>query len=154
MFCFWRTILIEFFSWDNKVHVYVWINNTVYLIILNFIYVQRIMYTGAVCGMHGIINYTKAKCPHLKRFTCKGTLRQVFIDWRDTVSHVGIFDPALWTVAPLTFSLVHLSPSTPSLLWISLQNTRIQCVGGGMGFQEGRYLRQINTCHKVPFKNF
>ncbi len=28
----------------------------------------------------------------------------------DTVSHVGIFDPALWTVAPVTFSLVHLSP--------------------------------------------
>jgi hypothetical protein len=24
----------------------------------------------------------------------------------DTVSHVGIFDPALQTVAPLTFSLV------------------------------------------------
>jgi hypothetical protein len=24
----------------------------------------------------------------------------------EEVSHVGIFDPALWTVAPLTFSLV------------------------------------------------
>ncbi len=33
-----------------------------------------------------------------------------------TVSHVGIFDPALWTVVPpLTFSLVQLSPSAPSL---------------------------------------
>ncbi len=30
---------------------------------------------------HGLINYidTKAKCLHLKKLTCKGTLRQVFI---------------------------------------------------------------------------
>ncbi len=30
---------------------------------------------------HGLINFidTKAKCRHLKKFTCKGTLRQVFI---------------------------------------------------------------------------
>ncbi len=35
---------------------------------------------------------TKAKCRHLNKYVCKGTLRQVFI--RDTVSHVGIFDPA------------------------------------------------------------
>jgi hypothetical protein len=32
---------------------------------------------------HGLINYryldTKAKCRHLKKFTCKGKLRQVFI---------------------------------------------------------------------------
>jgi hypothetical protein len=32
-------------------------------------------------GEHGLINFidTKAKCRHLKKFTCKGTLRQVFI---------------------------------------------------------------------------
>jgi hypothetical protein len=32
-------------------------------------------------GDHGLINYieTKAKGCHLKKFTCKGTLRQVFI---------------------------------------------------------------------------
>jgi hypothetical protein len=30
---------------------------------------------------HGLINYidTKAKCRHLKKLACKGTLRQVFI---------------------------------------------------------------------------
>ena len=52
---------------------------------------------------HGLINYieTKAKGCHLKKFTCKGTLRQVFIrvyrlDTGDTFqSYVGIFDPAL-----------------------------------------------------------
>ncbi len=31
----------------------------------------------------------------------------------DTVSHVGIFDPALWTVALLTLSLVQLSSPSP-----------------------------------------
>ncbi len=38
----------------------------------------------------------------------------------DTVSHVDIFDPALWTVALLTFSLVKLSP-LPFPVWISKQ---------------------------------
>ncbi len=33
---------------------------------------------------HGLLNYkdTKTKCRHLKKFTRKGTLQQVFIDWR------------------------------------------------------------------------
>ncbi len=51
---------------------------------------------------HGLINYkdTKTKCRHLKKFTCKGALRLVFIrvyrleQWRYSQS-VGIFDPAL-----------------------------------------------------------
>jgi hypothetical protein len=44
-------------------------------------------------------------------------VRQVFIRVSrlsgDTVSHVGIFDPALRTVAPLLFSLVQLFPPHP-----------------------------------------
>ncbi len=51
--------------------------------------------------IHGLTNYidTKAKCRYLKKLTWKGTLRQVlFRVYRlvtgDTVSHVGIFDPA------------------------------------------------------------
>jgi hypothetical protein len=58
---------------------------------------------------HGLIKYlgTKAKCRHLKILTCTGTLRQVFIRvYRLEMQSVGIFDPALWTVGPLTFSLV------------------------------------------------
>ncbi len=58
---------------------------------------------------HGLINYkdSKAKCRHLQKFTCKGTLRQVII----TVYRMETQgDPALWTVAPLTFSLVQLYP--------------------------------------------
>ncbi len=53
---------------------------------------------GNVLG-HGIINYidTKAKCRHIKKSTSNGTLRQVYQSlWiGDTVSHVGIFDPAV-----------------------------------------------------------
>ncbi len=65
------------------------------------------------CQIHGLVNYidTKAKCRHLKRLTCKGIMRQMFI----RVSHVDIFDPALWTVTPLPFSLVQLFPFPPSL---------------------------------------
>ncbi len=48
---------------------------------------------------HGLFNVidTKAKCRHAKKLICKGTLRQVIIRvyTMDTVSHVGIFDPAL-----------------------------------------------------------
>jgi hypothetical protein len=53
---------------------------------------------------------TKAKCCP-KKFTCRGTMRQVLIrvsDWRYIVN-VGIFDPALCTVDSLTF---YLSGST------------------------------------------
>ncbi len=41
----------------------------------------------------------------------------------DIVSFVGIFYPALWTVAILTYSLIYSPPSPPSL--------SEQCVGGG-----------------------
>jgi hypothetical protein len=60
---------------------------------------------------HGLINYinTKAKCRHLTKLTCKGTLRQEFIRVYK-FSHVGIFNPALETVALLAFSLIQLSP--------------------------------------------
>ncbi len=35
------------------------------------------------------------------------------IEFIDCVSHAGIFDPFMWTSAPLTFSLVHLPPPSP-----------------------------------------
>jgi hypothetical protein len=50
-----------------------------------------------------------AKCRHLKWLTFKGTLRQVFIRvYRLEIQSV--------TVAPLTFSLVQLSPPSPPSL--------------------------------------
>ncbi len=80
---------------------------------------------------------TKTKCRLLKILTCKGTSRQVFsrlyIDRRySQSSHVGIFDPAVWAVAPLTFSLVHLSPIPLFPVWTSILYTRIRCVKGGV----------------------
>jgi hypothetical protein len=59
-----------------------------------------------------------------------------FIDWRYTVSHVGIFDP-------LTYSLVHLSPSPPKFKSTCIHTVcnRRDGIGG---------LRQINTCRQVP----
>ncbi len=85
----------------------------------------------------GLMNYidTKAKCCHVKNLTCKGTLRQVFIIVYilQIQRHVGIFDPAFWTVAPLTFSLVQLSPSPPFPVWIRMLYTRMLCLRGGGG---------------------
>ncbi len=48
--------------------------------------------TDPNCCQHRIINYidTKAKCRYLKKLTCKGTLRQVFICLRPP-SHLGFF---------------------------------------------------------------
>ncbi len=67
----------------------------------------------------------------------------------DTVSNVGIFNPALWTVALLTFSLVQPYPFPCVNKYIVLYES-IQCVRGGMyGFLG---LRQINTSHKVPLQ--
>jgi hypothetical protein len=60
-----------------------------------------------------------------------------------------IFDSSLSTAAPLTSSLVQLPPPLPCAnKWISVMNTRKQCVRGdgvlGLG--------QINTCRKVPLQ--
>ncbi len=72
----------------------------------------------------------------------------------DTVSHVGIFEPALWTVAPLTILSGPSLPPPPVLceLVYSIHYTRIQVCKGGMGSDEGRGLRQINNCRKVPLQ--
>ncbi len=66
---------------------------------------------------HGLINYvdTKAKCRHL----LAGVYQR--LKTGDTVNHVGIFNPALWAVAPLTFSLV--SPQKPTAMYIISTNT-------------------------------
>jgi hypothetical protein len=61
-----------------------------------------------------------------------------FIDSRYSQS-CWYLDPSLWTVAPLTFSLVQLSPPSPVPVnkYTVLYCTSIQCVGwggGGTGF--------------------
>jgi hypothetical protein len=75
---------------------------------------------------------------------CKGTLRQVFI----RVYRLEIL--ALYSVAPLPFYLIQLSPLPPPCM-----NKYIYCMhlysvkGGGYGVLS---LTQINTCRKVPLQ--
>ncbi len=93
---------------------------------------------GTIAYPHGLSNNidTKAKCRHRNKLT----LRQVFIRvYRLKIqlvnSHVVIFDPALWIVAPLRFSLVQISP-----------HTRILCVRGwvwGSGPQTDKHLPEV-----------
>ncbi len=73
---------------------------------------------------YGLINYidTKANCRHVvKKLTCKGTSWHVLI--RVHILEIQLvmlvfFDPALWTVAPLPFSLGLLCPLPSFPLWV------------------------------------
>jgi hypothetical protein len=95
--------------------------------------------------IHGIIHYidTKAKCRRLKKLTRKETLRQVFIrDSRlEIQSVIGIFDPVLWTGAPVPSLWFNFPPPPPPCVEYAV------CKGEGYGGALG--LRQINTCRKV-----
>ncbi len=83
---------------------------------------------------------------HLKKLTCKGTLRQVFIRF---------YRLEIWSVM-LVF-LTHFVNCRPSNLLtgstlppcVNSSTLCIQCVKGGYGVLG---LRQINTCCKVPIQ--
>jgi hypothetical protein len=97
---------------------------------------------------HGLINYldTKAKCRHLKKITCKEILRQVFI--RVYRLEIQSVNPALWAVAPLTFSLVLLSPPLPVSKY-SIYSTNSVWPGGGGGcwvLLETMFCRSLTLC--------
>jgi hypothetical protein len=55
--------------------------------------------------MHGLINYkdTKAKCRHLRKLTCKGTSRKVFIQvYRLEIQSVNlVFSTQLYILLPI-----------------------------------------------------
>jgi hypothetical protein len=76
----------------------------------------------------------KARCRNLKQFTCKGTLRQVFIrvyrleidNFLGTFNRVGIFNPA----CDLYSSLLSGSTLPPSLPSLHVNKYSIQCVRG------------------------
>ncbi len=94
---------------------------------------------------------TKAKYRHLKNWSVKGLCGRClskFIDWRYSQS-CWYFRPSLWTVAPLTFSLVQLSPPLLPLLCVNKYTvcTYTVCKGGGYGVLRPR---EINNCRKVP----
>ncbi len=66
-----------------------------------------------------------------------------FIDWKYSQS-CWYFRPALWSIAPLTFSL-------PFPVWICILYTTMCKVGGGVwGHRRREGVRQINTCRQVP----
>ncbi len=102
---------------------------------------------------HGLINYidTMAKFRHLKNWPVKGLCGRYlseFIDWSVEIESVmvGILDPALWSVAPLTFSLVQL----PSPLLCVKAQTDIKWLEG-VGDAEScwrpyTYRRSLTLC--------
>ncbi len=70
-----------------------------------------------------------------------------FIDWRYCQSW-WYFRPLMWTSAPLTFSLVHLPPSSPFPVWISTEvcsHTVCNRGGRGLGCVESIY-RSYTLC--------
>jgi hypothetical protein len=85
-----------------------------------------------------LINYTdtKAKCRHLKKIYLKrdfGAGVYQSLKTGDIVSNVGIFDPALSTVAPLTFSLVTSPPFPLPCVNKYTVYMYTACKGGGSG---------------------
>ncbi len=82
-----------------------------------------------------------------------------FVDWRYSQS-CWYFRPALWHIAPLTFSPVSSLPLPCVNKYKYTENkyTRIHytvCNGGGgvWGHRRGGGLGQINPCRKVPLQD-
>ncbi len=108
---------------------------------------KRYIY-AVVMRMHGPNNYTvKTANPTCCFYWCLIE----FKDWRYSQS-CWYFRPLLWTSAPLTFSLVHLtpiSPPPPHPVWISTGVCIISLPLKQKPRKEG-VLKQINTCRQVP----
>jgi hypothetical protein len=88
----------------------------------------RLLYTGNRIKIRVRLIEVNAKCRNLKIWAWKGTLRQVFIRvyrlemaiFLRTFSHVGIFNPGMWSV---------LSPVAPlSSLWFNSPPSSLPCV--------------------------
>jgi hypothetical protein len=97
----------------------------------------------------GLISYIdiKAKCRHLKKFTCKGTLRQVFIRvYRLEIQSVMLvfFRPSFVNCCSSNL----LSGSTMPLPCVNKYTVYTYTVcKGGCGVLG---LRHINSCREVP----
>ncbi len=107
---------------------------------------------------HGLINNkdTKTKCRLCWCIT-------EFIDWR--YSHVSIFDPALRTFDPLTFSLVHPPPSPfPKSKYVYTDSVWLGGGGGcyivcwrpysaGVQHSVSDQIQSLQYCFTTPDKN-
>jgi hypothetical protein len=80
-------------------------------------------------------------------------------DFGDTDSHAGIFDPALLTIAPPMFSLVHLPIPLPPSLCQSTVYTDSVWLGGGEGLRVlgpvgDHILQEFNTLYLASFRTY
>ncbi len=113
---------------------------------------------------HGPINYTdtKAKCRHLKKFTCKGTARQLLfmrvfrLEIQSVMLVFYYFRPSFVDCCP---SYLTGSTPPPFPVWISILYARIQCVRGGevwgSGPQTDKHLpRRPFTGHNFRWRHF
>ncbi len=108
----------------------------------------------SVCTMDFITTDTKTKCCLLKKFTCKGTLRQVFfrvIDWRYMQS-CWYFRPSFVNYCPS--NLLYGSPTPPpSLRQIPYIQTVSGWEGKGMLSPVGDHiLQEFNTLYLTRFR--
>jgi hypothetical protein len=91
---------------------------------------------------HGLINFidTKAKCCHLKKFTCKGTLRQVYLSEAPSLlgfclgysnNFVGSESGHILNVKLLQNLVSNRTPYPPCTLYTYIQYTNSTGKGGG-----------------------
>ncbi len=103
---------------------------------------------------------TTAKCRHLKKLTCKGTLRQVFIrGYRLVIQSVMYFQPSFVNCCPSNlFSLVQLSPPPPcSLCQSTLYIQTVygwEKVWGVLNPGWNNILKEFNTLYLTRFRTY
>ncbi len=93
---------------------------------------------------------TKTTCRHLKKLTCKRTLRQVFIRvYRQETQSCWYFRPSFVSCCPLTFSLVHHTPPSKFSIQYHIQ-TVCGREGVGMLCPVGDHiLQEFNTLYPI-----
>ncbi len=108
-------------------------------------------------GYHGILNYidTKAKCRHLKKLICKGTLWQVFIRvYRLEIKSVMlVFRPSFVNCCPSNlFSGSTLALYPPPCL--KVHYTQIVCGWEEIGGVGDHILQEFNTLYLTRFSPY
>ncbi len=118
-------------------------------------------WTTYVRSSHGLISYKNitTKCRHLKKFTCKETLRKVFIRvYRLKIQRVMlVFSTQLCELLPLSSSLWFNSPPPFSLPCVKVQNIQRVCGWEGLGVLSpvgGHILQEFNTLYLTRFRTY
>jgi hypothetical protein len=115
---------------------------------VNYVFINKYWVEFFLSCNHGLISFidTKAKCRHIKKLTCKGTLRQVFIrviDWR--------YSQPCWYFWP-SFEL--FTPPPPPYP-VSKYNKVCDWEGmGGIESCGGNILQEFNTLYLTRFRTY